>query len=198
MLRTITRMFAPLAVLAAAAAPAAAVVEMPTRPWMRPRGIFASEAPPDPAGWRLGPTITSPFAVGVGLAYLFPLKPFTLKGGADWGIATDAGVTALSFQDWRLYAATMYYFVPGANDGPYVEVGLDATRSRGGVLALANWPVVPHLGFGTIIRTGTDTMWDLNFSATGNGLITLEGGILFGAPGSSGAQTPSDDGSGGQ
>ncbi|MDB5097374.1 MAG: hypothetical protein JWM80_1795 [Cyanobacteria bacterium RYN_339] len=193
MLRTITRMLAPLLLLAAAVAPAEAVVEVPTPKWMRPHGIYASVAPADPEGWRIGPTITSPFAVGVGLAYLVPLKPFTLKGGADWGITTDAGVTALTFQDWRLYAATMYYLVPGANDGPYVEVGLDATRSHGGVLALANWPVVPHLGFGTILRTGNDTNWDINFSATGNGLITLEGGILFGAPDRSGAQTPAGD-----
>jgi len=195
MLRTIFRMLAPIAAFAAAIAPATAAVEVPTPKWMRPRGMFASPVPQDPAGWRLGPTITSPFAVGVGLAYLFPLKPFTLKAGADWGIATDAGVTALSFQDYRLYAASMYYLVPNANDGPYVEVGLDATRSHGAVLALANWPVVPHLGFGTVLRVGTDQDWDITFSACGNGLVTLEAGILFGAPGRSGPQTSSDDGS---
>jgi hypothetical protein len=194
MIRTILRMLAPAAVLGAAVAPAYAVTEVPTPKWLRPRGPYASEAPPDPAGWRLGPEISSPFAVGLGLAYLHPLKPFTLKGGFDWGIATDAGVTALSFQDLRAYAATMYYLVPNANDGPYVEVGLDYTRSRGGVLALANWPVVPHLGFGSVLRFGPETTLDLTFTATGNGLITLGGGLLFGA---SGSQTGTTDDSGG-
>lgn len=192
MVRTITRMLAPLAILAASTAPAVAVVEVPTPKWMRPRGVFASEAPADPAGWRLGATITSPFSVGMTLGYLVPLKPFTLKAGADWGIASDAGVTALSFADYRVWGGAMYYFIPGANDGPYVEVGLDVTRSHGGVLALANWPVVPHLGFGSIFRTGNDTDLDLNFTATGNGLITLSGGLLFGAPDRSNPQAGSD------
>lgn len=177
------RLAIALTLLALTAAPAYADAA-PQPDWVPNRnagGALPDEKPADPAGWRLAAEVSSPYSLGVGLGYLLPLKVFTLKGGVDWGIMNDTGVTALKFQDWRLYGGLMYYFLPGANDGPYVETGLDVAHSHGGVLNLVNWPVVPHLGFGTVLRAGS-VITDVNFSATANGLLALSAGVLFGAP----------------
>jgi hypothetical protein len=156
----------------------------PQRDWMpkrAPGGALLDERLPDPGGFRFGPEISAPYAIGLSFAYLVPLKLFTFKGGADWGVLSDGGVTGLKFPDLRLYAGLMYYVLPGANDGPYVETGLDYVRSHGALLPLVNWPVVPHIGFGTILRTGQASVWDINFAVTANGLMTLSGGLIFGA-----------------
>lgn len=161
------------------------VNRLPGNPYVRP------VQPILPGGWRVGPEISSPYALGLSLAYLFPAPPVTFKTGLDWGLWSDSGVSALQFRDMRLFGGLMYYFVPNATDGPYVETGLDVVRSQGGILRFANWPVVPHLGFGNVLRAGT-TLVDVDLSATANGLVTLTGGMLFG--GQSGSGAVADDG----
>jgi hypothetical protein len=170
-------------VLGLASGPACAADD-PQRDWMQRRAPGAplqDERLPDPGGLRFGPEISAPYALGLSLAYLVPAKIFTFKTGVDWGVLSESGVTGLKFPDLRLYAALMYYFLPGANDGPYVETGLDFVRSHGALLPLLNWPVVPHIGFGTVLRTGKESVWDINFAVTASGLMTLTGGMIFGA-----------------
>lgn len=179
-----------LAVLLAGAAPAHALVET-RRDWMTDRWAgkpLKDEPLPPPSGWRLGGAMTFPWTAGMSLAYLAPGEPATYKVGGTWGIHDGRSTIAGNFQDYRLYGALVYYFVPGSHGGPYVETGLDVVKASGSVLPL-NWPVVPHIGFGTNgwwgtpdNQTPTDkkpTAWDLSFSATANGVLSLEGGILF-------------------
>ena len=120
-------------------------------------------------------------ALGLGAAYLYPVPGVTLRAAAEWGVLSDGGVTGFAFKDYRLYAGAMYYLVSGASDGPYTELGLGLAHSSGGLLPQVTWPVVPHFGVGTIYRYGEETVWDLRFSATANGVLTLQGGIVFGA-----------------
>lgn len=163
-----------------ATAPAMAVV-YEDRPWLpkrHPGAPLEDEPLPPPAGWRLGPSMTFPYSMGLGLAYLWPGAPATFKVGANWGIQNDTGLVAFNFSDYRLYGSLLYFLVPGAIGGPYVETGLGLIRSSGAVLPV-NWPLIPHLGFGTMGRLSADLGWDASFTASGNGLLILEGGLLY-------------------
>ena len=173
------------------AAPASAIVEI-ERDWMTDRWAGAplkDEPLPPPSGWRLGGAMTFPYTAGMSLAYLFPGEPATYKLGGSWGIHDGRSTVAGNMTDYRLYGALMYYLVPFAQGGPYVETGLDVVKASGSVLPL-NWPVVPHIGFGTNGWLGRidngmtqpftkKTAWDLSFTATANGMLSLEAGLLF-------------------
>jgi hypothetical protein len=188
MIRFLTTLPIAAAVVLAATAPfligqppALAVIEI-DRPWIVKRypGAMMEEEPlPPPSGWRLGGAMTFPFTMAASLAYLWAGAPATFKLGGTWGLHDGKGTIATNLTDYRVYGAMLYYLVPASTSGgPYVETGLDVTKASGAVLPL-NWPVVPHIGFGTNGWLGTKTAWDLNFSATANGVMTLEGGLLF-------------------
>lgn len=136
------------------------------------------EAPPLIGGWRLGTTLTFPYTLGFHTGYLWPAEPVTAKLGASWGLWSDGGLVAFTGSDYRLYGALLYDLAPAVPGGPFVETGLDWVRSSGPVLGL-NWPVVPHIGFGTLGLWGEELAWEVTFTATANGLLALEMGLLF-------------------
>lgn len=135
------------------------------------------ETPPVLGGWRLGTTLTFPYTLGLHTGYLWPAEPVTAKLGASLGLWGDKGLVAFSGTDYRLYGALVYDLAPGVPGGPFVETGLDLVRSSGAILPLS-WPVVPHLGFGTLGPWGEDLAWEVTFTATANGLLALEFGLL--------------------
>jgi hypothetical protein len=144
-----------------------------------PGTALPDEPQPPPSGWRLGLAMTFPYTMGLSLAYLWPTEGvMTFKLGGSWGILNGRETIASRFSDYRLYGSLMYYLSPAAQGGPYVETGLDVAKSSGAILPLS-WPVVPHIGFGTNGHWTEQTGWDVNFSATANGVLSLEGGLLF-------------------
>ena len=118
--------------------------------------------------------------MGNGIAHVFAQSGYDVTmidvsaNALERGKATIAG----RFSDFRLYGAAMYYLVADAVGGPYVETGLDVVRASGSILPLS-WPVMPHLAFGTNGRLSETTGWDVNFSATVNGVLSLDAGYLF-------------------
>jgi hypothetical protein len=162
------------------------------RPKRVPGGRLPKEAVILPVyGWRLGPTLTFPYTLGLNAGYLWPGEPVTYKVGGSWGVYGDKGLVAFQFQDLRVYGAIVYDLVPAIDGGPYVETGLDYVRSSGAVLNLG-WPIVPHIGFGTLGRLGKSLGWDLSFTAAANGLLALEWSLLF-KGGSDGPATPTEE-----
>ncbi len=96
-------------ILAAAAAPAWAIVEG-RPPWLnpnrRPGGAIPDE-PIAPNGRRLGVGMASPWAVGPSLAYVFPASPIGYKVGGTLGMWTNAGFNGNPANDWRAYGAAL-------------------------------------------------------------------------------------------
>lgn len=167
-------------ILAAAAAPAWAIVEG-RPPWLnpnrRPGGAIPDE-PIAPNGWRLGVGMASPWAVGPSLAYVFPASPIGYKVGGTLGMWTNAGFNGNPANDWRAYGAALYYLTPGYGGGPYFEFGLGMARSSGAVTGL-QWPVLPHAGMGTTGRFDERIAWDVTFVGLANGMIAFETALIF-------------------
>jgi hypothetical protein len=148
-----------------------------------PGAPLEDEVLPPPSGWRLGAAMTFPYTLAASLAYVWPVPEggsMSYKAGGTWGILNGTQQVATRFSDYRIYGALMYYLVPSPalQGGPYVELGLDVARASGAILPL-NWPVVPHIGFGVDGRFTEQTAWDLNFSATANGVLSLDAGLLY-------------------
>jgi hypothetical protein len=181
MIRSRVTLLTTAALIAVTASPAAAVVEA-ERDWMNrrmPGSALADDPVPAPSGWRWGAAMTFPYTLAASLAYLGPAADrATYKVGASWGLHDGRNTVAGDLRDYRVYGSLVYYFVPGLPGGPYAETGLGLAKASGAVLPL-NWPVVPHIGFGTNGWWNKTTAWDLTFSATANGVLSLEGGLLF-------------------
>ena len=179
MSRILTAILA-LATLAAAAAPAAAVVEDRNRwiPNRRPGGALLDDPIP-PFGWRLGLALASPAAAGLSVGYVFPALPLGYKLGATWSPLTAAGPQAPALTDGRLYGAILYYLTPAYGGGPYFEAGLGVMRTSAPAWNLG-FPALPHLGFGTTGRFGDDGLgWDLTFGWVANNTFVLESALLL-------------------
>lgn len=172
-----------VALLAAALLAPAPPAEAYFFPNRAPGAPLEDEPLPPPYGWRLGAAMTFPYTLAASLAYVWPVAEQSVlgyKAGATWGLMNGTQQVATRFSDYRLYGAMMYYLVPSPTlqGGPYVEMGLDVAKASGAILPI-NWPVVPHIGFGLDGRMSEQTAWDLNFTATANGVLSLDGGLLF-------------------
>jgi hypothetical protein len=166
--------------LAVPAAPAWAIVKGPSprlTPNRFPGGAIRDEPIP-PNGWRLGVGMSSPWAVGPSLAYVFPASPIGYKVGGTLGMWTNAGFDGNPANDWRAYGAAMYYLTPDYAGGPYFEFGLGLARSSGAVTGL-QWPVLPHAGMGTTGRFDKRISWDVTFVGLANGMIAFETALIF-------------------